>query len=119
MNKTCALILAATAAIAAIVATGCTGDNGNQRHTVLVPSLPGSTTYDGSCHPADEGLRVEPEDPAISCRRPDAARGPDELNVQASIKNVLAGVPCATVCPTCESAGGDCIHLNGGRCICA
>lgn len=119
MNKTCALILAATAAIAAIATTGCTGDNGNQRHTVLVPSLPGSTTYDGSCHPADEGLRVELEDSAISCRSHAAACGPDELNLQTSIKNVSAGAPCANVCPTCVRDGGYCIRLGTDRCICA
>jgi hypothetical protein len=118
MNKICALILAATAAIAAIATTGCTGDNGNQRRAVLVRSPLGSTT-DRSCHPADEGLRVELEDPAISCRRPAAACGPDELNLQTSIKNVSAGVPCANECPACERDGGICIHLGPNRCICA
>lgn len=117
MNKTWALILATTAAIS-VITTGCTGGNQNQRHAMLVQSLPGSTTYDGSRHPADGCSRVALEDSAISCRMHDAC-GRDELTLRASIKDLLAGGPCATVCPACESSGGDCIHLNGGRCICA
>lgn len=119
MNKFLTLVLAATAAIAAVATTGYTGNNGNQRHPVLVPSPLGSTTYDGSRHPADECLRGVLEDSATGCRLHDDACGPDELNLQTSFKNVPAGGSCATVCPTCERSGGDCIHLNGGRCICA
>jgi hypothetical protein len=107
MNKICALILAATAAMAAIATTGCTGDNGNQRRAVLVRSPLDSTT-DRSCHLADDGLRAELEDPA-----------PDELSLQTSIKDMGAGVPCVNVCPSCIRDGGFCIHLGTNRCICA
>jgi hypothetical protein len=118
MNKICALILAATAAMIAIAAAGCAGDNGNQRRTVLVRRPLGSMT-DRSYGQVDEGLRVQLEGPAISCRKHDAACGSDELNLETSIKNVSGGVPCANVCPTCERDGGFCIHLGTNRCICA
>ena len=26
--------------------------------------------------------------------------------------------PCALICRLCIKAGGDCIHLGGGRCLC-
>jgi len=119
MNKFLTLVLAVTAAIAAIATTGYTGNNGDQRHPVLVPSPLGSTTYDGSRHPADACLHGVLEDSAIGCPMHADACGPDELNLQTSFKNVLVGVPCASVCSTCWRDGGICIHVGRDRCLCA